>query len=58
MYGVYSEAEKMKCPKCGGVMIYIKRTDMLECLSCFYKRLPNDRIKKIRKVFPYESKVI
>lgn len=38
----------MECPKCGGIMIYNKRTDKLECLSCFYKRSPNDRIKRFR----------
>lgn len=38
----------MECPKCGGIMIYNKQEDKLECLSCFYKRLPNDRIKKIK----------
>ena len=38
----------MGCPKCGGIMLYNKQKDMLVCLSCFYQRMPNDRIKKVR----------
>jgi len=39
----------MTCPKCGGIMIYNKQKDILNCLSCFYRKIPNDRVKKVKK---------